>query len=232
MRDAIAGALSPTKGAFAESAPRERLNFIHSEGARMKIAIIANCQGESIQKCLMALNPSIEAVFFMVHNVVNDNGWIERLLQENDFILAHRQLKNASFPLPDDKVLFVPNVAFNGFHPDLTFVRGTTKQGEVESVVNILSGYVSGIALYAYQQGMSVEQAELLFRPEIYARLGYFDVYSRAYEELIDEGRLCKLPLDGMLARWSRMPPFMYSSNHPKMFVVEDIVRSLMQKMI
>ncbi|WP_443971580.1 GSCFA domain-containing protein [Sphingobium sp. CR28] len=194
----------------------------------MKIAIVANCQGESIKKCVDALNPSIETSAVMVHHVVNDPGWTERLIQENDLIFAHRLLQGSPVSLPSDKIIYLPNIAFNGYHPDLTFVRGVTKDGQLESVINMFGGYHSGITLYAYQNGFTQDEAKKLFCPEIYGRLGYFEAYDRAYDELIEEGRLCGLPLDAKLLRWARMAPFMYSSNHPKLFVIEDVVRMVL----
>jgi hypothetical protein len=196
----------------------------------MKVAVIANCQGESLVKCLSAMTDRLKVSCYMVHEIVADADQLERVLLESDYVFTQTSLTPH---LPDGhqgRVVYFPAIAFSAYHPDLTFVRGRKAGGALETVSNPLSGYHSTIALFGYVYGISLDDILTFYHAGVYSRLGYFDQWDEARRQLLAEGEQCGMPVNSMFEKWADGDAFMYSSNHPTLRVVEDIARELLRR--
>lgn len=197
----------------------------------MKIAIIGNCQCESLATCLGAMTAGgLQTEIYMIHEIVRDPQRLAQVLDESNYIFAQTSLRPH---LRDDqahKVRYFPTIAFSAYHPDLTFVRGTRMGGDFETVSNPLSGYHSLISLFGFMSGISLEDILTFYHPGVYSRLGYFDQWDEARRQLLAEGESSGMPLGGMFERWAKGDAFMYSSNHPTLRVMEDIARELLRR--
>lgn len=196
----------------------------------MRLTIIGNCQKDSLKTCVDALNHGFETSTHMIHEVMNDPVKVRSIIQSSDFVFSHLPLRPS---VPDDlasKVTYFPNIAFSAYHPDMTFARGMRKGGGLESVFGPLYVYNSAIALFGYRQGIPVEEIAGFFNNDVYARLGYLDQWDGARRQLLAEGDACQMPLGGLFAKWSTGKAFMHSSNHPKLEVMDDIARELLQR--
>lgn len=125
-----------------------------------------------------------------------------------------------------DAVWF-PSLAFSAYHPDLILISDPTRGNQL---VNCATGsYHSALALFAYRAGWPAEAALRLYRREVFAALGYFQVWRGAAEALLDQGRQFGLDLSADFLRWANRGCFMYSINHPKPHVLYDIARKLLR---
>jgi hypothetical protein len=124
------------------------------------------------------------------------------------------------------KCVLFPSVTFAAFHPDLAFVAlpgGSTLRG-------VTGEYHSSVALMAWKAGLDAAAALKLYNGETYRRLGFLGWWQPAVTMLLDEGRAAGLPIEGLLERWTRAGCFMHAVDHPKLFVIADIARALLQR--
>ena len=197
----------------------------------MKIAIIGNCQCESLATCVRTMTGGgLQTEIHMIHEIVRDPQGLAQVLDESNYIFAQTSLRPHVRDDHAHKVLYFPTIAFSAYHPDLTFVRGTRIGGEFETVSNPLSGYHSLISLFGFMSGISLEDILTFYHAGVYSRLGYFDQWDEARRQLLAEGESSGMPLGGMFERWARGDAFMYSSNHPTLRVMEDIARELLKR--
>lgn len=124
------------------------------------------------------------------------------------------------------KIRFVPRVAFSAFHPDM----GYAHKASGGNVHGFCGAYQSLLTFYAYENKFSVDQAVSLFTPKVFEAVNYFDYFATSEALLIEQGQLSNLPMTGLLNKWKRTGSFMYTLNHPKMFVLTDIVRAFLER--
>lgn len=196
----------------------------------MRLSIISNCQKDSLATCIAALNHGFEIDTYMIHEVMADVAQLRAILENSAFVFAHAPLRSVVPAELAHKVTYFPNIAFSAYHPDLTFARARKPGGDFETVFGPLYVYSSAIAVFGYREGMALDEILTFYNAEAYARLGYFDQWQESRRQLLIEGEACHMPLGGLFDKWSRGRAFMYSSNHPKLEVMEDIARELLQR--
>lgn len=182
----------------------------------MKIAISGNCTAPLVGRLLAVMCPDHE-----IHFLGFDTGGEQA---EYDIVFRQPMPEHpaTSRPAAANEILF-PRVAFGAFHPDLVYV-GNAQGAVVESP---LTHYHSSLALYGWRKGMTVEQTALLYCEEVYERLAFFKQWPVWERSLLEEGRACGFPLEAFLEAWRRRGRFMYSVNHPVIFVLADLAREL-----
>lgn len=195
----------------------------------MKIGILANCQGESVASCARAMSPYHTFEFISVTELWDDKRSIEDILRGCDKLYAQNMFRSQMPPEARDRVFYFPMMAFPAFHPDMAYLKARRIGSDaVETISNCMVMYHSAIVVTGYVSGLSVDDIIALFRPETFAKLGYFDAWEKARRELLAEGAASGLPLGALLEKWARRGCFMYSMNHPKLFVMEDLARDLL----
>lgn len=189
------------------------------------------------------LLPDAEVSFRNIHGLRHRRAGTEALIAEHreaDAIFATSPSLGPSLlpdtpdgpaarPDGDARLLFIPNIFFPAFHPDLIYVGDVTgpPSGHIESPIG---PYNSALALYGFRSGYSPDETSRLFTGDVYRRVGYLDAWSGAAEGLLWLAREVGWDLAPDLARWSRRGAFMHSANHPRMFVAADLARGLLRR--
>lgn len=198
----------------------------------MRIAVVANCQGEGIASALQALNPGFEAKFVITTDIHNGSVSLDDLLSSNDAVIAQRNSIDHYDNHHSTPIYTFPNIGFDGYHPDITFLRGI-KRGEsaIQAVTSDMVIYHSAIAFFCYQYDISVDQTLNHYNHYVMSRLGYADRWNQARDALLAEGEAAGMPLSAELHRWAAQGSFMFSNNHPHIRVLVDIARRIMERM-
>ena len=199
----------------------------------MNIGVISNCQGEGVAKCIIAMNPSVNVNFFMSTDVMNGTHNIEDIFSNHQYVVLQKSALDTNLvEQHKDKIIMFPSIAFSGFHPDMTYVRGKNKNsGAVETVFTPMYSYNSSIVLYAFLKGKSRSETLEMFSAEVFERLGFFREWHIAKQLLIEEADSVDLDIRDCFRIWEQKRNFMYSFNHPHIDVVGDVAKLIMKKM-
>lgn len=201
-----------------------------------KITVIGNCLSTAVSSVCRAFFPQCEVI--NLHFEVRDiAGQFEEHAPNSDLILAQIGLDENIYPDGFDalvanfatsnpsRVLRYPRVVFAGFHPDCAYAWRRDGGGSVSSPF----GYHSAIAVEAFRRGYNVDETIALFNEEVFDALGYFDYYAPSVHALEDECERAGLPRDIFPRKWLGLP-FMYSINHPRMYVAWDLVEHILRR--
>lgn len=132
-----------------------------------------------------------------------------------------------TFDLKPGNIRYLPSVCFSAFHPDMDYLH--LKSGG--SITGPLTDYNSLLAFFAYTKGLTTKQAAKLFSSEVFGLLGYYDLMPFSRHHMIEQTMVTGLPIGALVDKWlSRKESFMYSINHPKLYVLADIVREFFKK--
>lgn len=195
----------------------------------MRVAVVANCQGEGVAAALRALNPGFDASFTITTAVQNGTADIQEIFANSDFVFAHKNAVPAVPAGQEHKLKLFPTIAFDGFHPDISFIRGKKKGSDkIETVNTDMVIYHSSIAFFGYFYGLSVDETLQHYNHYVMSRLGYADRWVAARDALLAEGDAVGMPLSAEFQAWTANGCFMYSNNHPHLRVLVDIARRLM----
>lgn len=191
----------------------------------MKIAVIANCQGSNIAKCLKAMNSDIHVEDIFVHSKFDYRDKIS----EFDAICSQPSLNHevADYVRSTGKdILYFPEMVFSGFHPDLVamFSNGTQLSGP-------LGHYHSSLIFLGWSNGLTVEQTLGLFCDEVFEEAGYYKKWQHSCSEVLARGESCGMNLRPLLEKWINQGCFMHSINHPKLFALADIAKEICKKL-
>lgn len=196
----------------------------------MKIAVIANCQGESLAQCLRAMNPELSVDFCLVTELQNGTQNIQNLLSTYDLVFAQKFISDLVNLELIYKVIYFPSISFSAFHPDITYLRGNRLNGQSETVEGLMSSYHSSIAIFGYLHGLTIDQILGFYNPYVFSRLGYIDGWNISRKLLLEEGASVGMPLNSFFLKWKKRGCFMYSFNHPELSVMSDIAAFLLRK--
>lgn len=191
-------------------------------GSRLKLAFVGNCQAPGIVASLKALLPDamVEGWHFGAQAITGE----ELLARLPDFDVVFKNLPDGQagnlFDLEKlreqcTKVVVIPPVAFTGFHPDIVYI---THSGG--TVPGIFGEYNSAIIAAAFSLGLPPGRVPALFNRLVYARLGYFDAFPQARQELIGQHHEHGYDIERQVDRWLASGPFMYTINHPRIDVL------------
>lgn len=194
----------------------------------MKVCVVSNCQGESFAACMQAMNAGFDAKFILstqIKEQINSSD----ILDECEIIFTQPALKSEISKQYERKIVLFPNIVFSGFHPDMTYAVGETNTGKRETILGPMYSYHSAIALQCYKLGIPLADTLTFYNAYVFGKLGFFEQWETARQELLDEGTRAGLPLHELFEKWSRRGHFMYSFNHPELHVVADVVRSVLK---
>ena len=115
------------------------------------------------------------------------------------------------------KIKRIPSIYFGGFHPDTIYFR--TDNGDTPLFFKN-NASISAIALWSFKNGLSVQDAEKLYRPEVFLKLGYFDYFQICLRAIAEDFASYGLPLDVINQFLSTRAVFMWGPLHPKVELV------------
>jgi hypothetical protein len=192
---------------------------------RLRVAFVGNCQTPGIIASLKELLPAAEVEGW--HFGAQPISGVELLgrLREFDAVIKNIPEGQAEgfFDCPRlaehcASVIALAPVAFTGFHPDIAylFANGRTVPG-------ISGDYHSAIIAASYSLGLPPAGVPALFNALVYARLGYFDAFPLARQELIEQHRQQGYDLSNHVEQWLARGAFMYTINHPRIDVLSTL---------
>jgi hypothetical protein len=182
----------------------------------MKIVVVGiNCQVNIIKDILnvLLLGQQVESFTFK-------NDFEEADLNKYDKIFLQNMNSGKFIKIKEmDNVFLFPNIIFSGFQPDYIYLD---KLSSTEKLANH-----SHLMFMAYAAGVPEKDVARLFHTQFLEDLGYVNQYNVARKWLIENLNKCNMDGDFYLQKWTAKAPFMYTINHPKSFVFEDIARHL-----
>jgi hypothetical protein len=198
----------------------------------MRFAVLGTCQAEYVAQCIRFLAPGCEAdpyVILATGASTSEFDKIAERLAAYDYLLAQPQFReNISARSVSartlKRIIYYPGIYFTAYHPDIVYIaRNTPGFGSV--VKSPVGHYHSALAFLCYSLGLNVEQTVARFNEKIFARLGYLAkaFWTSSAQGLLDSGRDAQFPLEPYFRSWVRRGCFMYSVNHPKLFVLADL---------
>jgi hypothetical protein len=117
--------------------------------------------------------------------------------------------------------LVIPPFYFRAYHPDAFHLQCGDRP--VPSVLG--SGNLhSRIAAGAFLLGMTPRDAAFRFNGQVYERYGYFSVFEPERNGLLDRFAAQGIALASPFDSWIRSGNFLYTYNHPRAFVLNDIL--------
>ncbi len=202
-----------------------------------RLLVIGVCQAGSVAKAIRYLLPEAQVDFLSVFTL----GRRYRRLAD---LIAKAEGYDAVFtsiylpPFVDSGTILdfrarpnvhvIPTVAFAAYHPDVVSI-GTQDHATLRGLVSGPMGHShSAVTLYAYLAGFSEAQALRLFSESVFERLGYYEFWNESVASLCRIGAEAGFDLAPSINRWSRRGCFMHSTNHPKLFVMSDIAKGLL----
>lgn len=202
-----------------------------------RVAVVGNCQSFGYAFALKLFDPGLVVDrYALVAPSLTDLKTLRSALTDYDHvfsqdfgpqILRDNATSDALFAdMPD--IVRLPTVNFYGFHPDTIHLLDPTKN--YRFIMGPAGVYHSALALFGHISGYSVEQTEALFTHDVFAFVGYLDVWPSAVEEVLRAGKAAHMKLEGAIARWARGRAFMYTPTHPRPQVMFDIARIAMDK--
>lgn len=201
----------------------------------MKIIIIGNCLSLAISTAIRSIVPVAEVVnlHFQTPDIVKG---FEDHCESASFVFAQLGLDENIYPdefasaverfgaANPQKVFRYPRVVFSGFHPDCVYTWSRDGGPPPPSEF----AYHSAIAVEAFRRGFDVEKTVALFNESTFEALGYFDYYEPSLAALTAECARAGLPHDVFPRKWIGKA-FMYSINHPRMYVAFDLAEHLLR---
>ena len=202
-----------------------------------RIAIVGNCQSFGFSYGMKLYNPELTIDrYALVARTYADLKQLTAALSHYDVVfsqdfgpaLLRDDADSGALRAAMPKIRRLPFVNFSGFHPDTVYLFDPTRAGKL--ILGPTGVYHSGLTLFGYMRGMSVDQTEALFNTEVFDYLGYLDVWDSAADEFLRAAAATGMDLQGDLARWARRGNFMYTPNHPKPQVMFDVARKAMKE--
>ncbi|HEY8138873.1 MAG TPA: WcbI family polysaccharide biosynthesis putative acetyltransferase [Methylocystis sp.] len=199
-----------------------------------RIAVVGNCQSYGVAYAMKLLDPSATVDHFSA--IGKSHATIKlfaKTLESYDYVFSHEfppgHLKNGGINelrgLFSGLILF-PAITFQAFHPDLIYLLDETHN--YAQLHGPLGPYQSALGVFAYRKGLSLEEANALFNHNVFEAVGYLNLWDSAANELINYAKLnFAMDLSFELLTWARRGVFMYSSVHPKGFVLYDVAKKL-----
>jgi len=187
-------------------------------GAQARTVYISgNCQARSVGACVHVMNPNLAV------RIIPPHIDVASLAGPQDVVLRQRNPRQpwSLRPAAPNDILF-PRIYYNAFHPDCVVLESR--------VHSAMQGYHSALVLYGWRHRLSVEQTVNLFNERVFEALGFFDfgdVTTRLVEE---DAAAAQFDLGDAVFEWRRAGCFMHSPNHPKLYVLADIARRVMER--
>jgi hypothetical protein len=202
-----------------------------------RIAVVGNCQSFGVAYAMKLLDPSATVDHYSaIGRARADMSLFARTMGTYDYVFSHKfpqgHINNGDsdeLRRRVSKTVLFPAITFAAFHPDLVYLLDATR-GNAQ-LFGPLGPYHSALAVFAFRKGLTLEEANALYNRNVFEALGYFDVWNDAAEEFLESSKQkFGMDLSVELMNWSRRGVFMYSSVHPKPYVLADIATRLFER--
>lgn len=203
----------------------------------MKIFVASNCQHQSIAlSCRVHVPNCFTSSINMgqISSLTDDD--LQKMksdLNSSDLIVLHPHAVNVlnehNIDISNLKCEFLPGFVFSGFQPDICYIHwDEARRGIVTSAIG---DYHSSICVASYLQSRSAQDTKKLYNKLVFSRLGYLDSYVLSKNHMIEQFNSHGYDIGDLFDNWEvRCEPFMYSINHPRLYVISDLVSKLFNK--
>ena len=194
-----------------------------------RIGVFGNCDTGGISASLKLLlkQDNIQPLV-LPKDADARHKWSSSLKERIDILLVNNsQMHIHKAALQDIGVDIVvyPQIIFRAFHPDLYYVGRTS----TNSVIN--PSYNSAICIWCYLSGVPADRVATLFNREVFAALGYFDVWDGCVEELRQRFVNTGFDFRPFFLAVKRTGAFMHSVDHPKATALIALAKSIAIKL-
>jgi len=201
-----------------------------------RLAVIGNCQAYGLAYAMKVLKPSAEVDHYSaIGKTIANMERLGKTLQGYDRVFVQNFpagiVKGGDYEsllgrLP--RATRAPSVVFAAFQPDLIYLLDATRGNH--PLNGPLRAYHSALAVFAFRANLSLREANALFNDNVFATVGYYDLWDASAREFIEDGKsYFGFDFSGDLMNWSRRGIFMYSLVHPKPYVLATVARRLLE---
>ena len=208
----------------------------HFATSNTKILLLGNCQVRPLARLMQAMLGDAEATAIellpeTLRRLDERDKGLSQLIHKSELIFVHlhgeaMRMLEKKYPKDFGKVRRVPRISYSGFHPDIDYVEDS----KLKHIVGPMGAYQSSIAFLGWKNSLSIEETLQLFREDVYESLGYFEYGRASMELLLAEREFTDIRLENMVDRWSERGCWMHSMNHPKLFALADLARTLLER--
>jgi hypothetical protein len=192
-----------------------------------KALVVTNCATAAYTSGLRALFPDWEVKGANLDVALawlgpQPNGAFRNFLSETNLVVlgSENESEFADFTHGKD-ILSIPYFYFRGYHPD-SFHLGAGA-GPLPSVLGT-GNLHSRIAVAAFVLGLGPRQTVTSFNAHTYERIGYFSLFEAEMRSLFERFAAKGIDLAQAFERWRTSGNILYTYNHPKAFVFNDIL--------
>jgi hypothetical protein len=188
--------------------------------------LLFNCQAIGLGNCLNLLAQQTRVdVYDPVTFEEERPALLARLGDYVELVVRTNAPELRAFPKHVRRAIRqVPSLLFHGYHPDFCYLA---ESGPLSG--GPLGHYHSAIAYAAFHCGLDEGQARELFRGEVYEQLGYYDAWGVERDRIVAHFDMWGFDIRQSFVDWTRDGPFMYTTNHPRIAVLRDIARMLLE---
>jgi hypothetical protein len=201
-----------------------------------KFLLLGNCQTRALARLMRALvkDSSAKAIDWspqLLKKLSDRDEHLSELIAESDLIFTHPHddvigLLAQNFPSTSTKIRLIPRIFFPAFHPDIEYVEDS----HGAHIIGPMGPYQSSIAFFAWTHNLTKNETLRLFCEDTYSKLGYFDYWPLSVKILVEEGGRTGISMAPLIEKWTNQGCWMYSMNHPKLFVLTDIARIVLKR--
>lgn len=159
---------------------------------------------------------------------VNIDEISDNVLASFDIVITNDATSTLSSRDAISHLVQIPTIHFGGFHPDVVYMR--LKEDSSIPVFDTRNASASGLALFAFNHGFSIQKARELYTHEIYHKLKFLDYFDISCETLMQSFLTSGLKTDLLEKFLVGRDVFMHGPLHPKQPVVTSLVYALMEK--
>lgn len=196
-----------------------------------EILVSTNCQTEGIAEAISVMLPNDRIHILNIPESRTNTDYLKVALDKGISVLitSDELCKTDEFKkeLGSSKIFFIPKIAFSAFHPDIVYV----KNSKGINVRCLDSDYHSAICFWAWKNNLDAEQTVRLFSEKTYVDLGYMDNWNESLAHLKERIRGTDIDFNRLWSRIKRRLPFMFSFNHPNIFVLSELAKQIAVKL-
>lgn len=200
------------------------------------VLVISGCQGRMIADLMQSGGGFgfVENIYLsstQYNEFISSNGQSHgNLLEWADLIYTQKPQVHEIIQQEKahgQKSKLMPLIEYSGLQPDLCTLIDKRSGAEIVGPMGV---YQSLILVTAFFAGLDINAAMNSFNSSIFAKFGYAEVADISKSKLLAQQKTTGYPLQKMFELWEKSGKWMRTNNHPKKFVLADLVRFALEK--
>lgn len=190
-----------------------------------RIGVSGGCQTGGIVDALKLLLPEDEIRIVGMQIPTPDEEFFKNIRDIDVLLTAVYQYIDCSrleIENPVLKVIRWPQLYFRAFHPDITMASYDNT-----AIRSMGCPYVSNICLWGWLNNLNEGQIIRLYNKDVFAALGYFDLWDHSVASLRADFERCNLSFQSFFLPVQRQGVFMHADSHAKLSPIVHVARQL-----